>query len=248
MSNPRFPDVPFAVGVPSVLRTLAAPGLPINSAANIAIGAAQSQLSGVISNVQNSATGPINGAFGQLPSQLTSDSPQVINITMANKGQWGIFDQNNNLILSPDSFNALAYRQGWRIANYPMEQGAFQSYNKVQTPFNVRVTLNKGGTDEDRTNFLQQATLVAGSFDLFNVVTPEYVYTNVSIESYDYQRTNTQGAKLLSIDFDLIEVRLANQATFTNTATASGANPVNNGIVQTQPATPAQQANASLVQ
>jgi len=247
MSNPSYPDVPFAPGVPAVLRQVAATGIA-NSVANVAIGAAQQPANGIISNAQNSITGLINSAFGTPPGALFGDSSDVTSVAMSGVGQWGLFDQDNSQVLVPDSFKSLSYKQDWRIANYPMEQGAFQTYNKVQTPFEVGVVFVKGGSDGDRTGFLNDLDTVANSIDLYNVVTPEYTYLNVSIQHYDYQRTATNGLKLITFDISLLEIRVAPSSSFTNTASASGTDTVNGGIVQPVAATPTQQAQAALVQ
>jgi hypothetical protein len=224
------------------LRTLLAPaGSVANSLANIGIGAAQLP-SGIVTNAQlatvNGAQSLIAGAYGTLPSQMFADAPGVVAAANSSAGQWGIFAAGTtNIVLTPDSFKSLNYKQGWRIANYPMEQGAFQSYNKVQTPFEVKVAFTKGGGDSERTNFLSTLATLANSFDLYDVVTPEITYSNVSIESYDYVRTAINGAKLLTVDISLLQIRLAAAANFTNTATPSGSGTVNGGIVQPIPVT-----------
>ena len=257
MSSPSFPDVPFAPGIPSVLRSVeAGAGSIVNSSANVAIGAAQGLLgsnpaavltgvagiNGAISNVQllsgaTSINGRtmqqmlVNGAFGVLGRMLTSDDPSVQSAANTAE-QWGIYDQNNNKILSPDSFKELDYQHSWRIANYPMEQGAFQSYNKVQTPFEVPLRLMKGGSDQDRYDFLNALETIANSFDLYDVVTPDYTYQNVSISTIGYHRAAREGAKLLTIDVYLTEVRVANKADFSNVSKPSYANSQNGGGVQ----------------
>jgi hypothetical protein len=234
-----FPDVPLVSGVPSVLRAVsAAAGSPVNDWPNIAIGASQGLLSGTISNVQVLANSQlINGWAGQIPGLMLSDSPVVAGAANSS-GQWGVFDKSNNLVLIPDSFKELSYRQAWKIANYPMEEGAFQSYNKVQTPFEVRLSMTKGGTDSDRAVFLQNTETIADTTDLFSIVTPEYTYLNVNVENINYNRTATNGAKLLTVELDLLEIRVTAQSPFSNTAQPSGAAQANYGSVQPQPYTP----------
>ena len=245
LSSITFPDVPFAPGVPNVLRSvLANPGGIANSVQNIALGAAQQAVSGVISNVQNAISSGVsslvNGAFGQLPSLLTGDAPSVQNAASNSTTQWGIFDQaGQNKVLTPTSFKSIGYKQGWRIANYPMEQGAFQNYNKVQTPFETSIMVTQGGKLQDRQDFLDALDTIANSLDLYNVVTPDRTYNNVSIEYYDYQRSATNGNGLLTVEIKLLEIRESPSAAFVNTAAPSGQDAVNDGTVQAVPVTTA---------
>jgi hypothetical protein len=240
MSNPLFPDVPNVLGVPPVLRNIkAAIGSVAASAKNIVLGGAQSAITGTISNVQEDASGElINGDFGQPPIAMTSDSPEVKNIVTAGQTQWGLFNSSGSVLeLEPDSFVSLNYKNGWRIANYPMEKGAFQSYNKVSTPFDMTMVCTKGGSDAARGDFLDRINELAYSIDLFTLVTPEINYENVSIADIDYQRTAIKGVKLLTVDIKLVEIRIVADAQFTNTASASGADNVNGGTVQAVPIT-----------
>jgi hypothetical protein len=234
---PNFPDVPFAAGVPPVLRSVVPQDASAiaNSALNIALGASQQAVTGIISNAQLGALGLVSGAFGSAPSLLTAHSPLVFSQAIA--GQWGIFDQGGTLVLEPDSFLSLDYRHEWRIANYPMELGAFQSYNKVQLPYENRVMMCIGGTVSDRSEFLDTLEDIAGTTDLYNIITPDTRYLNANVEGINYRRTATQGNGLLTVEINFLEIRTTATSTFTNTASPSGALPVNVGTVQPVPLT-----------
>ena len=159
--------------------------------------------------------------------------------------QWGIFDQSNNPVIAADSVVAVDYKQGWHIADYPIEDGDFASYNKVATPFDAKVTFTQGGTESDRAAFLAAIEAAAASLALYNVVTPEKTYLNANIEHYDYRRTSRNGVGLLMVDVGLVEIRQVATTTFTQTAQPSGADQVNGGTVQAITPTPTQQSAAS---
>lgn len=239
---PSFPDVPIAAGVPAVLRNPVAPsGSYVNSASNISLGTSQSNITGIISNIQRaipngygSSTGLINGAFGNPPIPLTSDSPSIS--SSSNPSQWGIYDQSGNKVITPSTFGALEYGEEWRIADYPIEQGGFQSYNKVKTPFTARVKLMKHGVPDVLTQFLSSVDIIANdTTNLYNITTPIWTYSDVSIQKYDYKRTATTGVTMLTVEIVFQEIRITQQTAFSNTATPSGANQVNVGTVQPQP-------------
>ncbi|NPT59110.1 phage baseplate protein [Paraburkholderia elongata] len=174
---------------------------------------------------------------------VVADATNILNLFSGPK--WGIFNQDGSIAVKPDSMVSLDFKREWKIPNYPVEQGSFQSYNKVALPGNTRIRLSKGGTDADRSNFLTQVATVAQSLTLFNVAMPEgTLIRNVNFVDYSIHRTSTDGVGLILIDLELEEIRVTATATFANTTAPSGADPVSTGSVQPQPPTTAQSAAA----
>lgn len=172
-----------------------------------------------------------------LTADLVSSLPGVFG------PQWGLFLDGESVI-DAESVVTLDYKQEWTISDYPLEQGAFETYDKVQLPFEVRLRFATGGSDGDRQAFLQSIDDAANTLDLYDVVTPETVYSSVNITHYDYRRTSSNGVGLIAVDLTCVEVRVTATATFTNapqgfsnTAAPSGASPANGG--QVSPQTPA---------
>lgn len=172
------------------------------------------------------------GALGALTDLLGFSAPV-----------WGVFDQDGNKVLNPDSFLSFDYRNSSRVSSYPQEQGAFSSYNKVSTPYDVRVRMAIGADQASRTAFLAQCELMLKSIDLFNVVTPEATYINATLDSYDYRRETNNGATMITVDMAFIEVRVTATAQFSSGASSnpfpadqvqspSAADPISDGQVQ----------------
>lgn len=160
---------------------------------------------------------------------------------------WGIYDKVGNEALKPDSFLGIDYRQDTRVSNYPQEKGAFASYNKVQTPFDCRVRLAIGGTEDARTQFLATVDGMTNSIDLFSVVTPEVTYPSAALQSYNYHRDDRGGVTLLTVELDFIEVRQTAQADASEVdqpQDPGAADPVSDGQVQ---ATPVSQSTVNAV-
>lgn len=196
----------------------------------------------------------VQEAGAALPAALTKDAPGLDTNSAA---RWGIFSNKGALALKPDSITAMEYRREFRVADYPIEQGGFESYNKVATPYDIRVTMTKGGKLSERKDFLDQIDAIVATLDLFTIVTPERSYPNVNIVRADYRRNATQGATLLTVELQAIEIRTSASVQFSasgviqvGTATdqrgnvtpifgsvhaPSGANPINNGSVQGRP-------------
>lgn len=148
----------------------------------------------------------LNATFSALPTLITADG--------VDQGQfskrWGVFKGGQPVVLF-DSFLGIDYRQGWTIADFPLEQGAFQSYDKVSLPFDVRVKFSAGGSLENREQLLYSVAAIAGTLELYDVVTPEISYPSVNVQHYDYRRTATNGNGLLTIELWLLEVRTVGQ-------------------------------------
>lgn len=159
---------------------------------------------------------------------------------------WGIFTRGGALALEPDNIVVVEPSREFRILDYPVEEGAFRSYNKVATPATERVTLTKGGDVTARTSFLQRVEAMLESTELFTVVTPEAAYTNRNLVRRDMRRSADDGASLLKLELEMMEVRVSASSAFTSANAAvdpgtaprsvSGANRVNVGPVQ--PVTP----------
>lgn len=142
---------------------------------------------------------------------------------------WGIFGQNGIPLLLADNVVSLKTTHTSKVANAPLEQGSFTSYNKVQEPFTLTVQFSKGSDGVfGRGAFLGLLDALAKSHDLFIVITPEAVYPNCAIVGYDLAREASNGARLLKVNVHLAEVRLVEVA-YTKTQSDSAQAEVDNG-------------------
>lgn len=164
-----------------------------------------------------------------LPALLFSDALNLFSSSLA--PQWGIF-QGGAPIVTADSVASFDYKKDWTIGNYPVERGAFASYDKVEMPFDVRFRFATGGSAGDRAALLSSIAAVAGTTDLYDAVTPEQTFSNISIRHYDYKRTAMNGVGLLVIDVWAEEIRQAASTGMDSTQQPSGADAVNGGTVQ----------------
>lgn len=152
---------------------------------------------------------------------------------------WGLFLDGFRAI-DADTVVSFDYNQNWNVANYPLERGAFESYDKVQTPFAVKMRFASGGSEADRQALLTSVERAANSLNLYDAVTPERVYRNVNVNHYDYKRYSNNGVGLLVVDVWCVQVRVEAQTLFTNTKSASAAATTQGGTVQAVPATDGQ--------
>lgn len=194
---------------------------------------------------------------------LTADT---ISLAPSNAPQWGLFNSDGDPVVIADNLIAFEYKQDFSISNYPVEQGQFSSFNKVQRPFEVRLRFSTGGSQPDREALLNSIQAIVGDTNLYTAVTPEAVYQSLNLTHQEYRRTSANGVGLISVDVWCEQVRSTAQLQNSNTATTSSgaasltpnqrvssdfaalgspqsptdASPVNGGNVQPQTPTAAQ--------
>lgn len=190
-------------------------------------------------------------AFANIITDLSGGGPNLLTADLVQLGliapQWGIFDKSGRSVVTADSVLNVEYKQDWRISDYPLEQGAFESYNKVNTPFDARVTFVTGGSFANRQAMLASIAAIAGDLKLYSVVTPEATYPSVNINHYDYSRA--EGAiGLIKVGVWVTQINISTGSTLSNTQQPSGAAPANQGQVQPEAPNAAQASAANSVQ
>lgn len=181
------------------------------------------------------------------PALLSSDSVTVTGYS--NLPKWGLLLKGKPAI-DADSIVNFEYKKDWTIADYQIEEGQFASYDKVAMPYDARMTFARGGSEDDRADFLTQVSAVVESIELYEIVTPEISYANANAAHWDYRRTNINGVGLIQANIYFVEIRVTAAQNFStpNESPASqsdvqdpgAASQVNDGAIQAQPASTAQ--------
>lgn len=169
--------------------------------------------------------------LSSVPTLLIADLISTISFQAP---RWGIFLNGVPALPMIQSIATFEYKQDWSIADYPVEDGAFQSYDKVQLPFDVRVRVASGSSAAERQALLDAVDVIANSLDLYDVVTPEKIYRSVNISHYDFRRTAQNGVGMIVIDLWFQEIRVTSTAAFSNTQQPANAGQQSNGNVQAQ--------------
>jgi hypothetical protein len=162
---------------------------------------------------------------------LTKDL--IPNPFQSGQPDWGVYLDGQRALVF-DAFLSIDLRKGWAIADYPIEKGSFESYNKVSLPFDARVKFASGGSEENRQALLDQVDAMSKTLLLYDIVTPEAVYKSVNIQHYDYRRTATNGVGLITVEIWFLEVRVsANSSYVTGSADATNGVSTNVGSAET---------------
>ena len=109
------------------------------------------------------------------------------------------------------------YVQDNPIANYPQENGAFQSYNKTTLPWEIRLRVCSGGSVSTRQAFLYTCQAIAASYQLFSVITPEMVFSSCNCTHISWRRAARGGNTLIQVDLSFAQVPVINATSFLNT-------------------------------
>ena len=189
-------------------------------------------MAGNLANVPNVAGVPaLNFApgFSQGLALLSSDAASYFSAQFG--PQWGIFRGGAPVVVA-DSVIGIEYRKESSLSDYPLEQGAFETYDKVQLPYDARVRFSSGGSEANRAALLASIKAVADDYNLYDVVTPEATYTSVNIMHHDYRRTARNGLGLIQVDVWCLQVRITGSGTTSATQTPDASGLHNNGTVQ----------------
>lgn len=178
-----------------------------------------------------------------LPALLTSDL--VTQFSAVFGPQWGIFQDGEPVIVA-ESVVGYEFRADWTISDYPIEGGVFETYDKVQLPFLAKVRFASGSSTQARSSLLEQVDDAANSFELFDVVTPEFTYISASISHYDYRREAERGVGLVVVDVWLSQAIVQNTGGLAagNVQDPTSADPVSGGT-QTQQTSPSSASEAA---
>lgn len=191
------------------------------------------------------------------PQLLDGDSVTVT--ANADQPEWSL-TLNGQTVVPYDSFVSFEYKQDWALADYQVEAGTttgigFETYDKVQQPFDARLVLSCGGSVEKRQAFLAAIDKMANDLNLYDVTNPETVYQSLNVQHYDFRRTNINGVNLIQVNLYMLQIRdtATQQFNQANTSPASqsatqdpgAAAQKNDGVVQAT--TPSSGQSAALL-
>lgn len=221
-----MPDIPNLPGVPS-LSSFA--GDDISLLVGDAITSAASLLGiwGIF----------VGGIPVIIPASQFTQSIQPILSSLATIGQLAALIGLPNIVPCVGSMIEFDFSGDTPISNYPQEQGAFQSYDKVVLPYDVKVKIACSGNSAQRQAFFSTLNALRTSTALVDLVTPDLVYTSLNCKHVSYPRSANHGVQLVVADVWFEQIPIVSSLLFTNVANAAMAGPAALGNVQPQAAT-----------
>lgn len=176
------------------------------------------QLPGVPQLVRaNQAINTVQLAVGAVQKFLGSPSKQLV---------WGVFDQDGNAVIKPDSYYGFENQNRWKVAQFPIQDGDFQSYNKVIIPRSITLKITQGGSLQQRSTLLSALQSIGGDTNLYNIIVPEGTYLNFNCEGYTIRRMGREGAYYFA-DLDVNFTNIKQATSVYSSTTANTANALN---------------------
>lgn len=175
---------------------------------------------------------------------LTLSSAAGINLLGGAAAIYAITDASTgDPVIVPDTIMVFGYKNVADISDYPIEQGAFNTYNKVRIPRNIRVLMCCGGLNYaqqieqtvdqiinsavgttlgqgmQRSAFCDALDAMVESLDQYNIVTPDKTYANFNCISVNYDRSARSGAGMIKAECIFREIVPATQPTYSQGGT-----------------------------
>ena len=132
-----------------------------------------------------------------------------------------------------DSFLDLKYNHDSKVSDFPVELGAFTSYNKVLEPAKAKIRLAAGGKAL-MAPFMSALEHEVAAANLYNIYTPEMVYLSMTLEKVGYPREQEHGRNMIVADLEFVQVRQVSPSytTIKSPAKPVSSSRVNCGLVQ----------------
>src|ERR1700726_894310 len=151
--------------------------------------------------------------LGQPLEPLNFDTATLPNVP--GSPPWGIYLNNSPVVLA-DNVLEVSYKKDYTLSDYPVEQGAFQTYDKVELPFDARVTFSCGGSTQRRKAFLDSIQAIVGDLNFYDVLIPEETYSSCNVTHIGFVRnTDNGGAGFVEVEVWLLQIRVTATTQFT---------------------------------
>ena len=117
--------------------------------------------------------------------------------------QEGIFGAD----VTPDSVLEMSFQAESEATSEPIEKGGFASFYKTNSPETVSLVFSFSSDDAKQNNALNKIRERKENYDLISILTPTHLYENMTILSYSYNRTNTDGMTMLVLQVDFQQIK-----------------------------------------
>ena len=125
-------------------------------------------------------------------------------------GAWTVLDHDTQLtVCSFDCFFAFGYNNQNNVAQYPIEEGSFATYNKQVNPFELDVSLVKNGLNLpfQKRDFINTLKQYADGAKLVDVVTPSGTYLNCTMSGLSFEQSAEEWPDAIKANLTVKEMR-----------------------------------------
>ena len=109
--------------------------------------------------------------------------------------------------IEPDSVLEMNYTGESEATSEPIEKGNFASFYKTNSPDTISIVFSFNSDDARQNAALDKIEERKKGYELISILTPTHLYEDMTILTYSYSRTNSDGMTLLVLQVDFQKVK-----------------------------------------
>ena len=109
--------------------------------------------------------------------------------------------------IEPDSVLEMNYTSESEATSEPIEKGNFASFYKTNSPDTISLVFSFNSDDARQNAALDKIEERKKSYELISILTPTHLYEDMTILTYSYSRSNSDGMTLLVLQVDFQKVK-----------------------------------------
>lgn len=151
---------------------------------------------------------------------------------------WAVVGNNLLPFVPYTSIGAVDADKSSRVPTEPIENGQLAAFNIVREPERVNVEFLFNGNYAIQVLALAMLDRRLNSTNTCTIFSPAKIWRNMALDHYDFSRTQTTGACMLTVHASFVEivsVNLSQLKTSYSPKRATSANKVNTGQAQVKP-------------
>lgn len=151
---------------------------------------------------------------------------------------WRLVSESGGDAVEFSSMLTLSIEAGGQALTCPIEQGAFATYNKVQSPLSISLELGFGGEAYEQRAALARLERMRNGLEKVALATPYEYYPSLTLVSFSHRREPGLANHALMVSLQLTEVRevggvFGGNKSITRPKNPTSANPVDLGMART---------------
>lgn len=109
--------------------------------------------------------------------------------------------------IEPDSVLEMNYTSESEATSEPIEKGNFASFYKTNSPDTISLVFSFNSDDARQNAALDKIEERKKGYELISILTPTHLYEDMTILTYSYSRTNSDGMTLLVLQVDFQKIK-----------------------------------------
>lgn len=123
-------------------------------------------------------------------------------------GIYAILDaKTNQQVFDYDTFVQLKVSAKTKVSTFPVENGAFVSYNKASAPYDLKVEIAVSDLADRRHQLIVDLDREKSGIRLFNITSADATYLNYTLEGYSLSFTRKGGWGIVVATLEFVQVR-----------------------------------------